>query len=59
MFPKSRAQNQPATNSVLFWRGELEAGRAVAVAATSGDLRQLVVTRHVHEQPVIAAGETH
>jgi len=40
--------------SVEFWRGELASERVVAVAASDGDLRQLVVTRHVHEQVVAA-----
>jgi hypothetical protein len=47
MFP----QGSPA-----FWRGELDAGRAVPSDATAGDLRQLAVTRHVHEQAVVATG---
>ena len=40
--------------SIAFWRGELAAGRVNAVPENDGDLRQLIVTRHVHEQPVVA-----
>ena len=41
-------------DSIAFWRGELAAGRVNAVPENDGDLRQLIVTRHVHEQPVVA-----
>ena len=47
MFPHASAE---------FWQGEIDEGRAASIDASAGDLRQLVVTRHVHEKAIVAAG---
>lgn len=54
MFPK-RQDEDGFRSSVARWKREIDAGRVKAIPATQGDFRQLQITRHVHEQPVVAA----
>jgi 23S rRNA-/tRNA-specific pseudouridylate synthase len=52
MFPKDSTRFD---DSVAYWRDELLSGRVEFIPETSGDIRRVMVTRHVHEQPVVAS----
>jgi RluA family pseudouridine synthase len=55
MFPQGRHRRDGSVEaSVVHWRREIDAGRVEAIPASIGDFRQLVVARHVHEQPIVA-----